>query len=196
MYVNFPSSLNKKENLLELIDRKTVEYIFDIWGKIFLKPELKNFSFRYVQGRLFLNQAVAHYDAGVEPYCTFCKITKTTELRGIGITMDNPLFDVNMRNVPHESVHHIFWQCPSVQYIINWVKTKLELEVLTRTEFLLGKKAENVVTTEKLNIILMWVKYWIYKRKTMCKIPSVRDIENDWAEIADQINNVKRLRWG
>jgi len=191
-----PFVQNKKENLLEEIDRKTVENIFDIWGKIFLKPDFKNFSFRYVQGRLFLNQSVSQYDERVEPYCTFCKINKIAELRVTGILPGSPIFDENLRNVPHESVQHIFWQCPNVGHITNWVKTKLELEELTQTEFLLGKKAESMVSTEKLNIILMWVKYWIYTRKTMYKIPRVRDIENDWVEIADQVNKVKRFRWG
>ena len=41
----------------------------------------------------------------------------------------------------------------------------------------------------------MWTKYWIYGKKIGKKIPNIRDIEIEWADITEQVGKVKRFKW-
>jgi len=190
-----PFIVSKKMDQAEILHRDVLELKFDIWGKMFLKPELKTFSFRYIQGRVHVNQARGNFVEGEDIYCTFCKLKKINELNHQGIFEHMQEYDFNIRQLHSESVSHLFWQCTHVVPVINWVKQRLNIDLLSRTAFLLGYKAENTAKTEMINIILMWVKYWIYGKKIMKKIPRVRDIEIDWVDIIDQVNAVKKFKW-
>ena len=186
---------SKKIDQAEILHRNTLEAKFDIWGKTFLKPEFKTFSFRYIQGRLQVNQTRGNYDEETEIYCTFCKLKKICDLNRLGINEYTQNFEENMRQLPSESVLHLFWQCDHVVPIVNWVKNRLNIEELSRTAFLLGYKANTVIYTEMINIYLMWTKYWIYGKKISKKLPNIRDIEIEWADISEQVGKVKRFKW-
>ncbi len=51
--------------------RLQVELNFSSWKIMRLDSDFKNFVFKLLQGRLFLNQAMAHF-ANIRPACTFC----------------------------------------------------------------------------------------------------------------------------
>ena len=58
------------------IGRETSEVHMALWGKLFLEPGVKNFLFRYSQGRLFTNQNRANMDEDQERGCTFLYVTQ------------------------------------------------------------------------------------------------------------------------
>ena len=60
-----------------------------LWGKMYLEPGLRDFLFRYAQGRLHVNQARAAYDPEQEPYCSFCTIRLEREFRATGREIDS-----------------------------------------------------------------------------------------------------------
>ena len=118
------------------VDRTNIEIHMGIWGKTWLQPEFKNFLFRYCQCRITTNQARARF-VEQEPYCTFCKweFNKDCERNGVDQASNEYIFWKG--NLPHESIFHLFWECPESKKIINAVKEKL-LVVTANLTFWLG----------------------------------------------------------
>ena len=191
---DLPFISSKKERMEDILDRNILESVFEIWGKGCLDPDMKNFSFRYIQGRLFMNQSRARFDENTDAYCTFCKIVMMKRLKNLNIIDGMAEYEGNMRQVAHETWSHIFWRCPVVLEIVEWVKIKLQIDTLDQNEFMLGKRMENVNKTEWVNIILMWVKYWIYENKCEKKIPKKYEFELGWGDFLKKICQVKRYR--
>ena len=88
------------------IGREVSEVHMGLWGKLFLKPGLKNFLFRYSQGRLITNQTRANMDENQERGCTFCMIHN--RVRGIQGNV-----------VEEETILHLFWDCNYARIVIE-----------------------------------------------------------------------------
>jgi hypothetical protein len=94
------------------------EMNYCIWTISHLPAEFKNFCFKLVQGRLYLNQQRARF-ADVGRWCTFCGINKSRELRARGIERDNALYEDEMVRLPAENPAHLFWDCIIVNRLIK-----------------------------------------------------------------------------
>ena len=81
-----------------LVEKTVLEIHMGLWGKLFLEPEIKNFLFRFVQGRLFTNQIRANFQDNQDRGCTFCSIYSRIE-GVVGI------------NIADETIIHLFWEC-------------------------------------------------------------------------------------
>ena len=80
------------------VETTVLEIHMGLWGKLFLEPEIKNFLFRFVQGRLFTNQIRANFQDNQDRGCTFCSIYSRIE-GVVGI------------NIADETIIHLFWEC-------------------------------------------------------------------------------------
>jgi hypothetical protein len=99
-------------------DRLLCEMNYCIWTISHLPAEFKNFCFKIMHGRLYLNQQRARF-AEVGRWCTFCGINKSRELRERGIERGNALYDAEMERLPAENPAHLFWECNAVNGLIN-----------------------------------------------------------------------------
>ena len=177
---NFPMVRRIVENV-EPIDNSVLEIHMGLWGKLFLDPEIKNFLFRFVQGRLFTNQIMANFQENQARGCTFCSIHSRIE----GI--------VGL-NIADETLLHLFWECVHVNNITSWVGNELVGRRLTVSEYMLGKKCQNKLSTELVTICLHWSKYWIYTRKLCNRMIILREFKTDWEIFINKMLSRQRFR--
>ena len=175
----FPMVRRIVENV-ELVEKAVLEIHMGLWGKLFLDPEIKNFLFRFVQGRLFTNQIRANFQDNQDRGCTFCSIHSRIEGR-VGM------------NIADETIKHLFWECVHVNNIIIWVGNELVGRRFTVVEFMLGKKCQNKLSTELVTICLHWTKYWIYNRKQCNRMIIFREFETDWEVFTNKMLRKQRF---
>ena len=86
-----------------------------------LSAEFKNFSFKFIHGRLYLNQARAHFDA-IHPCSTLCEKREKIRVRNNGMVLTDNEWAVLRNGLPHESIRHIFRECDTVKPIlVRWL---------------------------------------------------------------------------
>ena len=166
---------------VQLPGRELLEIHMGLWGKLFLDPGLKNFLFRFVQGRLFTNQIRANFQENQERGCTFCTIHSRME-RIIGI------------NIEEETIVHLFWDCIHIHDIMNMVGNEIIGRRLTMVEGFYGIKCRNKIASELLIILLHWCKYWIYNRKQGNRMVIIREFRTDFEDIKQKLMSRQRYR--
>ena len=112
-----------------------------LWGKMYLDPGLRDFLFRYAQGRLHVNQNRAAYDPEQEPYCAFCMLRLDREFRGNGREVDSIEYRNEKRQLPHESIRHLFWECDSTRGVITKILQSVDKLDANAAEYLVGSLA-------------------------------------------------------
>ena len=167
-------------NVEDDIGRETSEVHMGLWGKLFLEPGLKNFLFRYSQGRLITNQIRANMDEDQERGCTFCMLHN--RVRGIQGNV-----------VEDETILHLFWDCNYARMVIDWLGNEILGRQLTVNEFMVGKKRATLMETELIMIFCHWTKYWIYTRKMVNRLIVLREFKTDWEEFKSSIIRKQRF---
>ena len=162
------------------IGREISEVHMALWGKLFLEPGLKNFLFRYVQGRLFTNQNRANIDEDQERGCTFC--TAHNRARGIQGNV-----------VEEETIIHLFWDCNYARTVIEWLGNEILGRQLTVNEFMVGKERATLMETELIMIFCHWTKYWIYIRKMANRLIVLREFKTDWEDFKSSMLRKQRF---
>ena len=121
---------------------------------MYLDPGLRDFLFRYVQGRLHVNQNRAAYDPEQEPYWAFCMLRLDREFRGNGREVDSIEYRNEKRQLPHESIRHLFWECDSTRGVITKILQSVDKLDANAAEYLVGSLAGSWKKTELGCIIL------------------------------------------
>jgi hypothetical protein len=93
---------------IENMSRTLIESYLGIWKLGILDSELKDFLFRLMHGKLYLNNQRANFGP-VNRWCTFCGILKTRELKNRGINRDNAIFEAELEQLPVETTDHLLW---------------------------------------------------------------------------------------
>jgi hypothetical protein len=164
------------------ISRLQVELNFSSWKIMRLDSDFKNFLFKLIQGRLFLNQALAHF-AHIRPACTFCSIVEKRRMRGEGIEEDGQEWLESLNRLSHESIGHLFWDCQYVKPVINGLGQRLSGTVGTvfkKKEFMSGLEDISIKNMKMTILIVHFIKYQIYISKCRYKLPSVPQIMYEW----------------
>jgi hypothetical protein len=99
-------------------ERRYVELNMRLWVISVLDPEFKEFCFKLLQGRLYLNLALSHF-SDTPPGCTFCTIKKRRELKNRGIEIGTPQYEVEIVQVEPETIEHLMWLCTEVNGVIK-----------------------------------------------------------------------------
>jgi hypothetical protein len=129
-----------------------------------LEARFKNFIFKYVQGQLMFNKVVARFDPEVDKECTFCLLIRYRAILVGGI------------NVEDETVHHLFWECESIQAVLLFIKRGLNEPNMTKLEFFIGKDLNGYNRT-MVRIYITHIAWWyIYKMSRCKKLPSEKGI--------------------
>ena len=104
------------KTLTELINAtptgdKEIKKILSFWGLSFLPMNLREFSFKFFNNSLGLNQRIAHFVGGQGQGCTFCTI-------------------VNNGPILPESFIHFFFDCETTSRIREWFQQTFIPEIV------------------------------------------------------------------
>ena len=164
------------------MSRLQVELNFSAWKIMRLDADYKNFLFKLLQGRLYMNQALAHF-ADVRPACTFCSIAEKKKMRGEGIEEDGRIWLERLNRLSHESVNHLFWECQHSRAVINGVGQRLSGTIGTafnKKEFMCGLEDIGIANMKLTIILVHFIKYQIYISKCRHRLPSVPQVMYEW----------------
>jgi hypothetical protein len=176
-------------------ERKYVEHNLKIWKISVLDPGFKEFCFKLLYGRLYLNLALSHF-SDTDPGCTFCALRKARELRTRGINPGTVQYEVEMAQVEPETQEHLFWSCREVNGVIG-----------NCINFLAGTRGENIsvirywegcemecnIDTTISILVVRFIQYAIYRCRIRRRIPLLVSIKEDVGTLLDQLN--KRAKW-
>ena len=159
------------------IERKLIECNYELWGCSKLGADFRNFLFKFVQGRLYLNNVLHRIDNS-PPQCTFCLISAKKQLIERGIGENDPEFMYLINLQPVESVDHIFWTCEKIQGLIqmcyrwilglDWYRGP---EVIGKEKFFVGTFHESKMLMQTDLLWKHYLKFLIYNARMLKKIP-------------------------
>jgi len=157
--------------------RLQVELNVGLWKMARLEADFKNFLFKLMQGRLYLNQALAHF-AEVQPGCTFCTIMEKRSMKTEGVGEDTDEWAARLRGVRHESVQHLMWECEYTQRVVHRVGsilTRGDKERFRKKEYFIGLSDVGIRVMQMSDLIVHFVKYYLYKCKQRFRIPTANE---------------------
>jgi hypothetical protein len=155
------------------MDRNLIEWNLQIWTITVLAPKFKDFCFKLMHGRLYLNLALSHF-SDTESGCSFCTIKVKGDLKRENVNEGTVEYTRRMGLVENETSDHLFWSCRETQRVITQVFNDLGGTanlVVNRDMFL-----EGVLQTKKTDsiVFLMFIRtmqYGLYKCRNRRIIP-------------------------
>ena len=159
---------------IEYMGRSLVELNFSMWKLNKLEAGFKNFMFKLVQGRLYLNQALSHF-TDVTPQCTFCQIEERGKMIRENIARDGRIWNDRLNRLRHESILHLFWECPLVKKVVNEVGNRLSGTIgrsFTKIKWLGGLKDYSTKNMQMSILLVHFIKYYVYLSRCRKKIPN------------------------
>jgi hypothetical protein len=160
---------------LDEMSRTLVELNFSAWSIMRLEAGFKEFLFKLMQGRLYLNQALANF-ANVRRACTFCSISCVRRMKAEGIREDEQEWNNRLNRLRHENVQHLFWDCEHVRTVINNVGLRisgLQGVQFKKKEFFGGLEDISIGNMQMSILIVHFIKYQIYLAKCRNRLPTV-----------------------
>jgi hypothetical protein len=155
--------------------RDLVELNYGLWKTTLLDPAFKNFLFKLVHGKLYLNAQLANFGE-TEPQCTFCVIRERVELRRELIREGSNEHTRRLAALERENVNHLFWECnivkPVIKKFFNDISQENNLNV-SREKYFGGWKSISIKRTKAVLIIVHFVKHYLYTCRNRRKLPTV-----------------------
>jgi hypothetical protein len=176
-------------------ERKYIEQNLRSWTISVLDPDFKDFCFRLLHGRLYLNLAISHFSE-TTPGCTFCTIRKGRDLRRGGVMIGTPQYDVEILQVEPETIDHLFWSCNEVKGVI---KDLINLmggtigEDVSVIKYWEGCELEYNVDSMLSILVVRFVQYAIYRCRNRRRLPLLASIRDDVGALMTQLD--KRAKW-
>ncbi len=155
------------------MDRILVEWNLTVWTISVLAPKFKDFCFRLMHGRLYLNLALSHFSE-TRPGCTFCTLRVVRELKRDNIAEGTMEYNRRLGQVESETKDHFFWECRETQRVIGEVVNEIagtdNLRV-NKDRYLEGaifpRKCDSIVAIA----LSRTIQYGLYKCRNRRKIP-------------------------
>jgi hypothetical protein len=156
------------------MSRNLVEENYGLWAIGILGAEYKEFLFRLVHGKLYMNGQRANFE-DVEPMCTFCGIKEKRNLRREGIEQDSVEYRRRLRALSRETVRHVFWECllvvDVVRKVLNFLAGTMDREV-ERKRYMMGWDIVDKRNQLILLIVIHYIKFCLYSCKLRRVIPT------------------------
>ncbi len=143
------------------------------WNNYSFPNRFKVFLFKYYNNILGTNNRVAHFNRETNAACFFCQ--KSLNLPA-----------------PAESFAHVFYDCPSVQKIIERFSEKFLTIEVTRDKFFSGFYTETEKENRSINLIMDSVRYCIWQSKLTKKNISYNTIEYETINLLDIITGASK----
>ncbi len=103
---------------IETMGRDLVETNYGLWSRAVLDSGYKNFLFKFVHGKLYLNNQLANF-VEVERKCTFCMVKEGRLMKNENVREGSPEYARRIANLSNETVTHMLWDCRWVNSIIQ-----------------------------------------------------------------------------
>jgi hypothetical protein len=155
-------------------NRELCEINYKVWTISHLDAKFKDFCFRLVQGRLYLNQQLSRF-AEVDRWCTFCGIKKEQSLKLRNILRNDLVYRQELEMLEGETALHLFWDCQFVCDIIKNVCNEIANTnqlTINREKYLCGYMGTNKDDSLFNVMFVNAIKYVLYKCKQRKKLPT------------------------
>ena len=116
------------------------------------------------------------------------------EFRGNGREVDSIEYRNEKRQLPHESIRHLFWECDSTRGVITKILQSVDKLDANAADYLVGSLAGSWNKTELGCIILHWSKYWIYGRKIEKRLIVMREFEIELTIMVRKLQRIRKYR--
>jgi hypothetical protein len=176
-------------------ERKYVELNLKTWVTTVLDPEFKEFCFKLLHGRLYLNLALSHFSDTI-PCCTFCMIAKKRELRNRGIDIGSAQYEAEIAQLDGETIEHLFWGCRVVKGVIKEYVNELAGtmgEEVSVSKYWEGAELEYNMDTMISIFVVRFIQYAIYRCRLRKRIPLLTTIREDVTFLFGLL--YKRTKW-
>ena len=195
-----PSVCTLWGNQIRQGDRKLVELHMSLWSCGGISVKLRDFCFRLLQGRLYLNNVLFNINPRENNrYCTFCEIKAKKDLNDRNITEEQPEYEYYLNLQPTENIDHFFWECTYSQTVIQrsfrWLSNGNILrgnEQITKQEFMVGANRNYNNLTFCDIIWKVYIKFFLYKCRSRKKLPVFGSLLN---ELVVLLRETKNLNW-
>ncbi len=179
---------------IEVMGRDLVEMNFGLWSCAALESGYKEFLFKYVHGKLYLNNQLANF-ADVTRACTFCKIQEERVMKNENVRYNSPEYTRRIENLNSETVLHIMWECRWVNNIIqNTIVGIIGVHRrVDKNRFMGGWVMENKRTQELVLIVMHYVKYIFYVCRNRRILPTLAHVQYELGELLFMLG--KRMKW-
>jgi hypothetical protein len=160
---------------VEQKERKYIEWNLCVWSISVLEAQFKDFCFKLLHGRLYLNLALSHF-TDTRPGCTFCKIRKKKELTDRGINEGSVRFNLEIEQIENETVEHLLWDCGETNRTVKGVVNRLtgrDGVRVNREKYMEGTETDNRGEDTMVIIVCRYIQFLIYKCRQRVKTPSV-----------------------
>ena len=139
-------------------DERQSKLFYTTWKWSFIPNGIRDFALRRVNNRIYLNGQLAHFMTNVHPYCSWC-------------------FQFPLISIPKETYHHLFYTCPTTQYILELYFGNLFSEGIDTEKILFkGHNAENNFEIIYVNIEIALFTFYMFQCKLSKKLPSISSI--------------------
>jgi hypothetical protein len=166
------------------------------WKLGALDSDFKDFLFRLVHGKLYLNNQRARF-GNENRWCTFCGIIKERELTRRGIVRGDGVYNMELEQLESESVDHLFWRCHSVTgtvkaFFVNMLQ--VQDANINRTKFFEGWEDYSNDSTRWAFIVISMVKYYIYKCSRRRVLPILYRLREEFGWLCSSLMEKRRWR--
>jgi hypothetical protein len=158
--------------------RELIERNYKLWSCASLESGFKDFLFKFVHGKLYLNNQLANF-ADVRRECTFCTLQEEKQMRNENVMRNSPEYIRRISNLSGETVAHLLWGCRWVNGTIETMFNGLTEEnnrIVNVNRYMGGWLIENKMMQEIILIVIHYVKYMIYVCRNRRILPSVAHI--------------------
>jgi hypothetical protein len=155
------------------MNRVRKELNFGAWNTNCLEAGFKDFLFKLMDGKLYLNQIVAHF-SDTRPQCTFCTIEEKKRLQTERVEEGSIIWNTRINRLHHESVFHLFWECQYVRRVIHEIGNKLAGTIgrtFTKVHFFGGLDDISIMNMKMSILIVHYIKFYIFKCKLRHRLP-------------------------
>ncbi len=180
---------------MDQMGRGLVEMNYGLWSCSVLDAGYKEFLFKLVHGKLYLNNQLAHF-VDVENKCSFCLIHEKKLMKSENVRDGSGEYVRRVSNLMNETIGHLLWDCRWVNEVIRSAFNKItgeRDELVNRSRYMGGWEIENVKLQEVMLILIHFVKYCIYICRNRRVLPSVTFITYELEELMGLMK--KRIKW-
>jgi hypothetical protein len=176
--------------------RKTVELNYKLWSLVSLESGFKDFLFKLMHGKLYLNNQLANF-ADVERKCTFCMTKEKATMKSENVREGSPEYLRRIEYLNNETTIHLFWECRHVNPVIHATFNRLTNEqggIADRRIFMGGCELESSRSTMLILIIIHFIKYTVYVCRNRRVLPTVTYMMYETTELITTLRVKEKWR--
>jgi hypothetical protein len=149
--------------------RDLVEANYGLWSKAILDAGYKDFLFKLVHGKLYLNNQLANF-ADVERKCTFCSVNEKRLMKMENMRVGSPEYILRISNLCNETISHMMWDCRWLNNIVQCTFNRIcgtVNRIVDKDKYMGGWPMENKKCQEVILVMIHYVKWRLLDTSTL-----------------------------